>query len=378
MFVACAPGLEPWLAAEVEALAPGGVAVPGGVEVHGDRRTLARLLVELGLASHVLVRIASFRCRALEDLEPYVERLPWSGWLRRDEARQVRVTTTRSRITHTGAIAERVLRGVKTRLGDAPKEDEAGVSLLVRIVGDRCTISLDASGEPLHRRGYRRDPHRAPLREDLARALVKASGWDRKSVLVDPMCGSGTVAIEAAMLAMDRAPGLTRAFDVERTPLDDGLTLAAVRAEASARIRPVSHPVVARDRDFRAIEAACSNAGRAGVMDALIVEEGALSTTVASLPADLGPGPRLVTNPPWGARLGDGAALRPLYRALGQLRRHLGPGGGMLLAAHDRRLAYATGVPLESAFLSDLGGLKVHAMVERAGGGEVAGARGVH
>lgn len=369
-FAACAPGLEPLLAAEIAALGVEGRAVAGGVEAGGDRAALARLLVELGLASHLLVRVASFHARDLAALEQHVARLPWSGWLTRGVPRRARATAQRSRVQHTGAIQERVLRAIARRLGDDLAdggEPEGAVPLVVRLFEDRCTISLDASGEPLHRRGYRLDPHRAPLREDLARALVIASRWDAASLLVDPMCGAGTIAIEAALLATDRAPGLARRFAMEDTPLDDGVALAGARAEAQARVRPAAAKVVARDRDARAIAAARGNAERAGVTEAIELEVGNLSTTVAAIEriTSRGETPRVVTNPPWGERVGERGSLQPLYRALGQLRRALGDDAGLALAAHDRRLAYATGVPLESAFMSDLGGLKVHAMIEK-------------
>lgn len=379
LFAASAPGLEPLLAREVEAIAGAGTIVAGGVEARGDRTTLARMLVELGLASHVLVRVSSFHARDLERLEQHVARLPWSGWLRRGVPRRVRASTQRSRLAHTGAIAERVARAITERLGDAP--DEAGeggateaISLLVRLVEDRVTISLDAAGTPLHRRGYRLDPHRAPLREDLARALVLASGWDRTSALVDPTCGSGTIAIEAALLASHRAPGLLRAFAFEQTPLDDGVALAAARDAARARVRPIAAPILARDRDPRAIEAARANAARAGVAADILFEVAPLGTArdaIAALGEERrGPAPRIVANPPWGERVGERGSLQPLYRALGALRRAIGGEARLAIAAHDRRLAYATGVPLGSAFLTDLGGLKVHAMTEREPGDE--------
>jgi putative N6-adenine-specific DNA methylase len=238
---------------------------------------------------------------------------------------------------------------------------------VVRMVNDRCTLSLDATGEPLHRRGYRLDPGRAPLREDLARALVLASGWDSASLLVDPMCGSGTIAIEAALLAIDRAPNLDRHFALEHTALDpEGAALAAVRTAARTRIRPSQARILARDRDPRAFASTRANAERAGVLETIELEHGPLSTTLPSIErAPLrGATPRIVTNPPWGTRLGPRDDLRPLYRALGQLRRALGPDARLALAAHDRRLAYATAIDLHSAFLTRLGGLEVNAMVE--------------
>ncbi|AKF06200.1 THUMP domain-containing class I SAM-dependent RNA methyltransferase [Sandaracinus amylolyticus] len=365
IFVACAPGLEPLLAEEMRALGCEPHVERGGVETSGDRDTLATLLVELGLASHVLVRVASFHAKDLDRIEQHVARLPWSGWLRRDVPRRVRATAQRSRVFHTGAITERVERAIRARLGDDPKGGDE-IPIVVRLFEDRCTISIDASGDALHRRGYRLDPHRAPLREDLARALVIASGWDGVSLLVDPMCGSGTIAIEAARIAMGHAPGLERGFAMERTALDDGVALAQARERARSRLRPSVATIVARDRDAKAIDAARANAERAGVLDAITFEVGALSTAASAI----GPGvtrgatPRVVTNPPWGERLGPGPDLRALHRGLGQLRRALGDDVRLTIAAHDRKLAYATGLPLKSAFLTDLGGLKVQAMVE--------------
>lgn len=336
--------------------------MPGGVETEGDATTLARLLVETGLSSHVLVRIASFPVKQLADLEGHVSRLPWSGWLKRNVPRRIRVTAQRSRLYHTGAIEERVARAITTRLGDAPPtladdEQPIAVPLAVRMIDDRCTISLDASGPPLHRRGYRLDPYKAPIREDLARALVIASGWDASRPFLDPLCGAGTLVIEAGLIAMNKAPGLERSFAMERTALDDG-SLAKVRAEARARVTTPERELVGRDRDPRAIEAARGNAERAGV--AARLEVGPLSTAAHAM----GDAQRLavVTNPPWGGRLGDASKLRPLYAALGSLVRSL-PGATLALAAHDRKLAYATGVPLQSALLSDLGGTKVAMMV---------------
>jgi len=368
IFVACSPGLEPMLATEIAGLGAPANVVPGGVETEGDATTLARLLVETGLSSHVLVRIASFPVKQLADLEGHVGRLPWSGFLKRNVPRRVRVTAQRSRLYHTGAIEERVVRAITTRLGDAPPiladdEQQIAVPLAVRMVDDRCTISLDASGPPLHRRGYRLDPYKAPIREDLARALVKASGWDPSRPLLDPLCGSGTLLIEAGLIAMNKAPGLDRSFAVERTALDDG-SLAKVREAAKARVTASTSNLVApsnlvgRDRDPRAIDAALKNAERAGV--SVRFEVGPLSTAREAMGDARGTA--VVTNPPWGGRLGDATKLRPLYAALGSLVRAL-PESTLTLAAHDRKLAYATGIPLESALLTDLGGTKVAMMV---------------
>lgn len=369
VFLSCAPGLEPWLAREVRGLEVDASETPGGVELVCDRATLARLLVEVGLASHALVRVAQFPVRRLEELEAHVARLPWSGWLRRDVPRRVRAHAQRSRLYHTGAIEERVARGITTRLGDAPSESgDDAVPVAVRMVDDRCTISIDVGGAPLHRRGYRLDPHRAPLREDLARAVILASGWRGETPLVDPTCGSGTLVIEAALLATQRAPGLGRDFALARTALDDGTLLGEARARAEARVRPAPRPIVGRDRDPRAIEAARRNAARAGVERDVRLEVGAVSTGRDALEAAGVAGPiAFVSNPPWGERLGDVGSLRPLYAAIGGLVRAFAE-SSLTMVCRDRKLAYATGVPLESAFLTDLGGTKAAVMRSREAG----------
>jgi putative N6-adenine-specific DNA methylase len=366
VFLACAPGLEPWLAREVRALSVEVTETPGGVELVCDRGTLARLLVEVGLASHALVRVARFPVRRLEELEAHVARLPWSGWLRRGVPRRVRANAQRSRLYHTGAIEERVARAITTRLGDAPPEaDDGAVPVAVRMTDDRCTISIDVGGAPLHRRGYRLDPHRAPLREDLARAVILASGWDGETPLVDPTCGSGTLVIEAALLATRRAPGLERDFALTRTALDDGSLLEAARQAARARARPAPTLLLGRDRDPHAVDAARHNAARAGIEGDVRFEVGPVTGGREALAAAGLEGPvAFVSNPPWGGRVGDASALRPLYAAIGGLVRAF-PGSTLTLVCHDRKLAYATGVPLESALLTDLGGIKATVMRTR-------------
>jgi len=374
VFAACSPGLEPLLAAEIRGLGHEAAETPGGVDLVCGREGLVRLLFELGLASHVLVRVAQFPVRELAELEAHVSRLPWSGWLRRDVPRRVRATSQRSRLYHTGAIEERVWRAICARLGDSPREAEAedAVPLAVRIIEDRCTISLDVGGTPLHRRGYRLDPQRAPLREDIARALIVISGWDGSRPLVDPMCGSGTIAIEAARLATRHAPGLERSFAIEQTALADEALLTEIRASLRDRIRESPTPIIARDRDPRAVIAARENAARAGVAASVSFEVGPLSSTREGLSALGLRGPvAVVTNPPWGERLGEAERLRPLYEALGSLVRSL-PKSSLAFAAHDRRLAHSTGVPIESALLTDLGGIKVALMHERRSRAAVA------
>ncbi len=363
LFASTAPGLEPIAHAEIRAL---GVekarVVPGGVELSADRGLTHRLLLELRTVSHLLVRVATFRADHFERLEREVKKIDWPAWLVPGVPRKPRATTEKSRLYHTDAITERLAKWIGEALGDGEAaQGDAPIGIAARLVHDEVTLSIDLSGEPLHRRGYRLDPGGAPLREDLAAALVIASGWDRVTPLIDPMCGSGTIAIEAAMLATRRAPGLARSFAIERTRLANGADIERARRAARAAQLDVSPRVLAFDRDARAAARTRDNATRAGV--AIEVEAIPLSSIVVE--PLVGTRPVVVTNPPWGERLGEGAGagLDRLHGALGTFVTRLGPGARLAVIAHDARLARSVRLPLHSAFLTDAGGLKVHALV---------------
>lgn len=372
LFASCAPGIEPWLEREIRELEMGTAARAsspknivqdiGGVRFEGDQLTMAHALVGLGLAARLLIRIATFEVTELSNLESYVGRLSWTGWLERDAPRAIRATAKKSRLYHSGAIEQRVMRAITRRLKDDPSPVDAeaidqAASLVVRMDNDVCTISLDASGLPLHRRGYRLNPSHAPLREDLARAVVLASGWDRKRPLVDPMCGSGTLLIEAAMLASNWPPGMGRRFGIEPTALAHRVSIDDVKQDRMSRFQPMTAMILGSDRDERAVAAAKENL--AGLDFPIQLAVGPLSATALSQqPLSI------VTNPPWGGRVSADRHLNPLYRSIGDLRRRAEDGSSLTLVTSRRELAYKTGVPLRSAFLTDAGGTKVNAFVE--------------
>lgn len=376
LFASCAPGIEPWLEREIRELEMGTVACEsspknivqdiGGVRFEGDELTMAHALVGLGLAARLLIRVASFEVTELSNLESYVGRLSWTGWLQRDAPRVIRASARKSRLYHSGAIEQRVMRAITRRMKDDPSPVDAeaideAASLVVRMDHDVCTISLDASGHPLHRRGYRLNPSHAPLREDLARAVVIASGWDRKRPLIDPMCGSGTFLIEAAMLASNWPPGMGRRFGIEPTALAHQVSIDDVKQDRMSRSQPMTAMILGSDRDERAVDAAKENL--AGMDFPIQLDVGPLSAT--ALPQQP---VSIVTNPPWGGRVSADRHLNPLYRSIGDLRRRAEDGSSLTLVTSRRELAYKTGVPLRSAFLTDAGGTKVNAFVEDADG----------
>lgn len=357
LFASCAPGLEPLLADEVEALlGTTARAVPGGVELEGDLSTVHRANLLLGLAQQVRVRIGRFRVTALPDLVRKARTLPWERWLTPGGPIRLRSSARRSRLYHTGAINERLARAIGERLGAEPTivkgEDDSGLLVHARFEHDEAVFSVDTTGDPLHRRGWRLATAKAPLREDLARALLIVSGWDRDSLLVDPMMGSGTIAIEGALLARRMPPGAHRRFAFQDAPAHDEARFAALREELMASARgELGFRIVGRDRDAGAVAAATSNAERAGVE--VDFEQAPLSAPLPEAPLGA-----LVTNPPWGFRVSGGRDLRPLYQRLGEVLAALPAAWRVGLACGDPRMAKLAG-PLRSTLLTDAGGTKV-------------------
>jgi putative N6-adenine-specific DNA methylase len=258
----CHPGAEAVTAAELSALGlrtgrPGRGVVPFLAPVRG----LYAANLRSRTASRVLVRAARFHAATFSDLERGATTVEWASFLAPDTGAAFRVSSTRSRLYHTGAVAERLAAAV-----DAT--GPARQLVVVRVDHDVVTISIDASGDLLHRRGWRLDGGKAPLRETLAAALLAAAGWDARVALVDPLCGSGTIAVEAAQVARNLAPGWNRQFAFEHWPSFEPGTWASVRGEAAALVRPAAGvPVVASDRDEGAVAATRANAERAGVGD---------------------------------------------------------------------------------------------------------------
>ena len=368
LFAACQPGIEPLLAREVAALGAQPQPVAGGVEFSGDCVLAMRAARWLGTASHLMLRVAEFRCRAPGELERKAAEIAWREWLRPDVPLATRATSRASRVFHTGLIAERVRSAIERALGSAPplaeSADAPAARLQVRFHRDVCTISLEATSAPLHRRGYRLDAAKAPLREDLAHALVLASGWEPGDALLDPFCGSGTIAIEAAGIARALAPGRLLAPALEHLALWDARAWRTVSSETRpARASAIS----ASDRDAGAIEAARANAARAGVEDAIAFERAAITKNAwLAAPGAAPTRGALVTNPPFGRRVSEAKKLETLYQALGHRAARLGDGWRVAILAHDVRLARRSGLALELAFATKHGGLSVSALAGAA------------
>ncbi len=335
-FAVVAPGLEEVAARELRALdqrVETSIAdlrvETGGLEWSAPPIDGYRANLWLRLPTRVLARVGTVEAREFGKLRRRAAGLPWAAFIAPGAAFELRASASRSRLYHTGAIVETAALAI----GDAVKGarlaaagEDAEVSILVRGAEDRFTFSIDASGERLHRRGARVEVGVAPLRETLAAGLLALAGWDPSTPLVDPMCGAGTIVIEAALQAVDKAPGIDRAFAgtfaIDRWPLFSASgaadAAAVLREEARARIRPVAPASIAgSDRDPRAVESARNNAARAEVAAHL-----ALAARDVADARPPGPTPGLlIANPPYGRRLADPRSALQVYRDLGRVLR---------------------------------------------------------
>lgn len=335
LFAVTAPGLEPYTAAELTALGinplppvsmtgPGEVKEEsGGLEFEASTTDLFRTNLMLRTANRIIYRLGEFTAVSFPELRKKAARLPWETILRPGQPVALRVTCHKSKMYHSGGVAERVAGAISDHLGkECPVEkfNENASPLpqliIVRFNHDVCTISADTSGELLHRRGYRLETAKAPLRETLAAGLLIASGWNGTSPLLDPFCGSGTIAIEAALIARRIAPGKNRRFAFMDWPDFDEKKWKHVHARAASLEVQSRTPILASDRDAGAIQMAQNNAKRAGVLDNIQFD----CRAVSAVEAPSKPG-WVVTNPPYGVRVSPDRDLRDLYARLGDVLR---------------------------------------------------------
>jgi putative N6-adenine-specific DNA methylase len=358
-FAVVAPGLEPLVLAELAALTgPFRIAVEaaeaGGVSFRADPAGLYAANLHLRIASRVLVRVGTFHADAFHELERRARRLPWANFLPAGAPARFRVTSRKSRLYHQDAIAQRLEGAAGAMAGHSVAQE-----FIVRLHRDECTVSADASGALLHRRGYRRATAKAPLRETLGAAMLAGTGWNGGVPLLDPMCGSGTIPIEAALLARRIPPGLGRSFAFERWPGFEASAWDRVRAAAREAILPrAAVPILGSDRDAGAVTAAAANAERAGVGQDLRWRRAAISGIEPP------PGPGLVlTNPPYGVRVGEAARLRDLYAQLGNVLRRKCGGWSLGLLTARPELERQVGIALVPRFTSENGGIPVRLVV---------------
>lgn len=353
LFFVCAPGFEDMLREDAIAAGfPDAVAVPGGVETTGGWRDVWRANLELRGATRVLVRIGEFRAFHLAQLDKRSRKFPWAEFLRPDVPVSVDVTCKASKIYHDRAAAQRIAKAITEELG-APVTKDAKVRVMARIEDNLVTISLDTSGESLHKRGHKAAVGKAPMRETLAALFLRKCGYTGAEPVVDPMCGSGTFVIEAAEIALGLQAGRSRRFAFEGFANFDAAQVDALRTstETDTDLR-----FYGSDRDAGAVKNAQANADRAGVAGVVSIHQAAISDLT---PPD-GPKGLVIINPPYGGRIGNRKLLFSLYGSMGEVLMTRFHGWRVGIITDDGGLAKATGLPfLPTGRALDHGGLKV-------------------
>jgi len=344
-------GLEELLVEELRALGAGDpqpVQGGGGVEWHGDWPTCWRINLESRLATRVLWRVGNSRYRGEADIYRFANRLTWAKWFTPDETIRVFVTARQSPLKSLEFVTLRIKDAVCDHFravhGSRPSVDTVHPSVRIHAFLDRDTVTLylDTSGEALYKRGFKPGTVEAPLKENLAAGILRLSGWraDADEPLIDPMCGSGTFLIEAAQMALDIAPGLGRQFAFEHLRSFDARAWAAIRKAAEARRRPVrALPIHGSDIAGGQLRRARENLAAAGL-------ESCVTLSMADLLEVQPPaaGGVMVTNPPYGVRLGEAEELAAFYPRLGDALKQRWAGWRCYFLSSDMNLPRAIGL----------------------------------
>jgi putative N6-adenine-specific DNA methylase len=347
VFLVGTPGLEDALEAEARAAGFAGVTrVSGGIEVAGGLAEAARANMVLRCAVRVLWRVAAFRAMHLAQLDKRSRKVAWRDWLPEGVPVRLEAVCRSSRIYHNKAARQRVAAALEA--AGIPVADSAEIAVKLRIEDDLCTVSLDTSGEPLHRRGHKEFVGKAPLRETMAAGFLWRMGFDGTQAVVDPMCGSGTIVLEAAEIAAGLVPGRSRGFAFESM-------VGGVRPEVAPGSAVPEARTYGFDRDQGAIQGALRNAERAGVSGTCHFACQPLS----DLQPPEGPPGIVLTNPPYGARIGNRKTLFGLYGSLGKVLAERFAGWRVGIVTSDDGLAKAVGLDLASSGPVDHSGTKV-------------------
>ena len=350
-FAPCPRGLEQPLASELAAIGAIDVApADGGVGFAGERALAYHANLESRLASRVLWRVGGDSYRNEHDLYALVHAIGWSRHFTPKRTLRVDVAATRSPLTSLEFATLRTKDAVCDRMradhGIRPSIDKRApdVRVHVHLTDREATIYVDTSGEPLFKRGYRQDADDAPLRENLAAGLLALTHWTPDQPLLDPMCGSGTIVSEAALIAADRAPGLARTFGFQKLAWYDGPAWQRIRQAARDRVRaaPPAPSIVGSDLSDAALGKARSNLRTAQVDAFVRVERADVLAREAPAPSGV-----LLANPPYGVRLAEANELAAFYPRLGDALKQRFSGWTAWFFTGDLRLPKLIGLKPE-------------------------------
>lgn len=340
-FATCPRGLEALLENELSALGAQALdPTDGGVGFAGDLSLGYRANLESRIATRILWRVDKGRYTSEEDIYKAAYALPWHNWFAVGRNFMVKVTASKSPLKSLEFVTLRIKDAVcdrfRTEVGSRPYIDTKTPDIRVHayLTDSLYELFLDTSGAALFQRGLRRASIEAPLRENLAAGILKLSGWQPGMPLLDPMCGSGTFLLEAAMMALDIAPGSGRSFGFEKLKNFDAAAWQKIRSLALEKARPVSfQKIYGSDSDLRAVRIAKQNLQAAGLLEAVQLAK----TDITEVIPPAGEGV-LVANPPYGVRIGEDEELAALYPKIGEALKRKFAGWNTYFLTSDMRL----------------------------------------
>src|SRR5438105_3420705 len=347
-FAPCPRGLEAALSDELVRIGASNiVAADGGVSFEGDLALAMHANLESRLASRILWRVGAGTYRNEKDIYALVHAIEWPRLFKPERTLRVDVAATRSPLTSLAFVTLRAKDAVCDRFraerGVRPSVDKRApdVRVYLYLTESGAIVYLDTSAAPLFKRGYRRDGEEAPLRENLAAGLLALARWTPGQPLLDPMCGSGTIVIEAALMAADRAPGLKRSFGFQKLSWYDGPAWQRIRQRAQDRARaaPEGPRIFGSDVDNTAVATAISNAEAAQIRGFIALERSDVLTRSAPAPSGI-----LLSNPPYGVRLSDQQKLAAFYPRLGDVLKQRFAGWTAYLFSGDPKLPKLIGL----------------------------------
>jgi len=330
-------GIEAVAAREIKRLGYGDVMVEDGrVTFASDIAGICKANLWLRTAERVLVKVGDFSATTFDELFENTKALPWDQWIPQNAAFPVKGHSLKSKLFSVPDCQAIIKKAVVEKLKKKYKKnwfEEKGPIYRIQfsIMKDRATLMIDASGDGLHKRGYRAISNEAPLRETLAAAMVQLSGWRCDRPLLDPFCGSGTIPIEAALIGANIAPGTDREFAAEKWPSIPKKFWWDARKEAhESRIKDVELHIYGSDIDEKAVKLSKDNAGKANVDKYITFEKKDVRTITP--PGDYG---CIICNPPYGERLGELKEVESLYREIGIIFKRLDAWSYYILTSHE-------------------------------------------
>ncbi|PKO10745.1 MAG: class I SAM-dependent RNA methyltransferase [Chloroflexi bacterium HGW-Chloroflexi-2] len=366
IFLVVPPGLEQIAKKEVAELFPPlrTSSTTNELEYECDLQTIYKLNLLLKVPNRVLVRFGEFEATSFQELFTKTVRLPWKLFFKKDVSVKIRTTCHKSKLYHSDAVTERIHQAIESNLakkvpllkGDSEESHGKQQLIIVRLLRDQVSISIDSSGNPLYMRGYREIVSKAPIRENLAASIILASGWTPEFPLIDPFCGSGTIPIEAALIAKNHPPGLYRDFSFENWPEFNQSYWQNMRREYIQNFVDVTTRIQGSDRNIGSIENARKNSEKAGVNRFIEWKNQSISDV-----KPYGQPGWIITNPPYGLRISSNKDIRNLYAQFGNVLRQKFQGWNVIFLCNSVNLANQTRLKPKSLFSFSNGGINVQA-----------------